>query len=128
MVQARPYFNMGGKVEYPWLEASALHLVESEGCSLLWAAQTDRNHHRRSLSITIDAFEPSIKEQWQSDFAIWQHEATFLWRCKKIGQLVFSLKRHVVFWREIQMLVKSKACNGQYFQGHISNKFLKIKH
>ena len=31
------------------------------GSSLLWAAQTKRNYHRRSLSTTLDAFEPSIE-------------------------------------------------------------------
>lgn len=31
--------------------------------SLLLAAQTELNHHGRSLSITIDEFEPSIEEK-----------------------------------------------------------------
>ena len=35
----------------------------SAGCSLLWAAQTNWNHHGRLLSTTIDAFEPSIEEK-----------------------------------------------------------------
>jgi len=64
---------------------SALYLVGSAGSSLLWAAQTERNHHGRSLSTTIDAFESSIEgktaaiqaETWQSDFATWQRSATY---------------------------------------------------
>ena len=69
--------NISGKAKYPWFKAFALHLVESAGWSLLWATQTDQNHLRRSLSTTIDVFEPSIEEKmatiqaetWQSDFA-----------------------------------------------------------
>ena len=34
------YDNPKRKTEYPWFEASALHLVGSAGCSLSWAAQT----------------------------------------------------------------------------------------
>jgi len=64
--------------------------IGSAGCSLLWAAQTERNYHGRSLSTTIDAFEPSIEGKTaairaktrQSDFAIWQRSAT----CCKTGE------------------------------------------
>jgi len=45
----------------PWFEASALHLVESAGHSLLWTTQIKRNHHVRSLSITIDV------EHWRKN-------------------------------------------------------------
>ena len=55
--------------------------MRSAECSLVWTAQTDWNHHGRSLSTTIDAFELGIEEKmaaiwadvWQSDFATWQH-------------------------------------------------------
>ena len=70
-------------------------MVGSAECTLLtvglslWAPQTERNHHGRSLSTTINAFNPSIEgktaairgETWQSDFAAWQGSAT----CCKIG-------------------------------------------
>ena len=55
-------------------KGSALHLVGSAGCSLIWAAQTDWNHHRRSLSTIIDAFEQSIEQKTaaiQADMTKW---------------------------------------------------------
>ena len=48
---SQPCINIDGKAKYPWFKASALHLVGSGGCSLLWAAQTGR---KPSQEITID--------------------------------------------------------------------------
>jgi len=45
------------------IQAHAVHLVGSAGGSVLRAAPTQPNHHRRSLSTTIDAFEPSIERE-----------------------------------------------------------------
>jgi len=52
-----PTINIVGKAEYPWFEASALHLVGSAGRSLLLAGQIERNHHGRMLSTTTDELE-----------------------------------------------------------------------
>ena len=76
--------NRGVSRIYPWFQVSALHLVVSAGCSLFWVAQAERNHHGRSLSTTIDAFEPKIEgktaairaETQQSDFAVSQRSTT----------------------------------------------------
>ena len=57
----------------------ALHLVGSAGCSLLWAAQINWNHHGRLLSTTIDASELSIEERM---VAIWTE--TRQWFCNMI--------------------------------------------
>ena len=82
-----PCIMIGGKAEYPWFETSALHLVRSYGCSLLWATQTDQNHHGRSLSTTIDAFEPSIEGKTAKWFCnmttlshILQNEWKLIWK------------------------------------------------
>lgn len=63
--------NIDGKDEYPGGPTHALYLVRSTGCSALWAPQTQRNHHGRSISTTIDAFVQSIEGK---TVAILQHD------------------------------------------------------
>ena len=45
----------------------ALHFVGPAHCDILWAVKTEWNHHRRSVSKAIDAFEPSIEEETKRD-------------------------------------------------------------
>ncbi|GBM07867.1 hypothetical protein AVEN_96486-1 [Araneus ventricosus] len=60
MVQIRLSINIDGKAEYSWRQAHALYLVGSAGCSVLWAAPTQRNHLWGKHPTTIDAIKPSI--------------------------------------------------------------------
>ena len=41
------------KAEYSWCEGNALYLVGTEGCAVLWAAETGWNHQWRKLPNTI---------------------------------------------------------------------------
>ena len=85
--ETKPYINIGGKVEYPWFEAPALHSVRSTGCSLLWAAQTDRNHHGRSLSTTInDYLSRTLKKD------ILQYDNAWLHVVKRVETNLETLK------------------------------------
>lgn len=52
--------------------------MESVGVNLLFAAQTEWNHHGRSLSIASDTFESRIEDtsrDKKSDFAVCQRSA-----------------------------------------------------
>ena len=66
--------HIGWKAKYPWFEAFALHLVGSADFSLSWSAQTNQNHHGRSVLTTIDGFESSII--WAETWLILKHENT----------------------------------------------------
>ena len=58
-------------------------------CYLLWAVETERNHHWGTVSNAIDAFEPSTvpktatiwAEARKSDFTAWQRSAS---RCQTL--------------------------------------------
>ena len=52
--------NINTTAEYSWFEDHALYLVRSKGSCLLWAIETWRFHYERSVSATIDSFEPCI--------------------------------------------------------------------
>ena len=48
-----------GSAEYSRCEGYAVYLVGSGRCCLLWAAETERNHHWGTVSNAINAFESS---------------------------------------------------------------------
>ena len=51
------------QTEYSRWQGYALHLVGPARCGVLWAFETEWNHHRGSVSNAIDAFEPRIEGQ-----------------------------------------------------------------
>ena len=81
--ETRPNSQINGKAEYPWREGNALYLVGSEGCAVLWAAETGWNHQWRTLPNIINPFEvsnsrktPGIWEQTRgNNFPSWQRSA-----------------------------------------------------
>jgi len=52
-------FNIN-TAEHSWFEDHALYLMGPKGSCLLWAAKNWRFHYGRSVSATIDSFEPCI--------------------------------------------------------------------
>ena len=54
MKTARLYFYVVGSAEYSRCEGYAVYLVGPGRCYLLWAAETERNHHWRTVSNEID--------------------------------------------------------------------------
>ena len=61
MGNSRPCFHVDGQTKYSRLQGHALYLMEPARRSVLWTIKIDWNNHRRSISNTIDAFEPSRK-------------------------------------------------------------------
>ena len=78
------------RTEYSLCQGYALHLMGPARCGVLWAVETEWNHHRASVANVIDAFEPYIegetatvsRETRQSYPPAWQCSAT----CRKTGQ------------------------------------------
>ena len=70
----------------------------SNSYNLLWPAQTDQNHYRRSQLTKIHTFEVNIEkkmatiraETWQSDFETWQYEVTW----GRMGENLSVFTRH----------------------------------
>ena len=65
MGTARSYFYVVGSAEYSRCEGYAVYLVGPGRCYLLWAAETERNHHWGTVSNAIykSAKESQIKLQ-----------------------------------------------------------------
>ena len=90
MGNARICFHVDGETEYSRCQGYALHLVGPARCGVIWAIETEWNHHRGSVSNAIDAFEPSIegetstvpRETRQSYPPAWQSSAIL----RKTGQ------------------------------------------
>ena len=61
MENARTCLHVDGQTKYSRCQGYALHLVGSPRCGVLWAVETEWNHHRRSASNAIDAFKSSIE-------------------------------------------------------------------
>ena len=61
MGNARTCLHVDGQPEYSRCQGYALHLVGPARCSVLWAVETEWNHHRGSVSNVIYAFKPSIE-------------------------------------------------------------------
>ena len=86
-------FDVDGQAEYSRCQGYALYLVGPPRCGVLWAVETEWNHHRGSVSNAIDTFEPSIegetatvpRETRQTYPPTWQCSAT----CRKTCQNIF---------------------------------------
>ena len=80
MGTVRSCFYIVGSAEYSRCEGYAVYLVGPGRCYLLWAVETEQNHHWGTVSNAIDAFEPSTArkaatiraEARKSDSAAWQ--------------------------------------------------------
>ena len=68
--ESRPTRQINGKAEYPWREGNALYLVGSEGCAVLWAAETINGERYRTQLIRL---KRAIAEK-RSEYAT-RHEA-----------------------------------------------------
>ena len=94
MGNSRTCPHVDGYTERSRCQGYALRLVGPAGYSVLWAVDTEWNHHRRSVSNAMDAFNPSIKEETatvvrkarQSYPPTWQFSAT----CRKTDQDTIS--------------------------------------
>ena len=90
MGDSRTCLYVNGQTEYSQSQGYALHMVGPARCGILWAVETEWNHHKGSVSYAIDEFEPSIEgetatipiETRQSYPPAWQCSAT----CHKTGQ------------------------------------------
>ena len=63
MGNARTCLHVDGQTIYLRYQSYALHLVGPARCAVLWAFETELNHHRGLVSNAIDAFDPSIEEE-----------------------------------------------------------------
>ena len=80
MGTARLCFYVVGSAEYSRCEGYAVYLVGPGRCYLLWAVETERNHHYGTVSNAIDAFEPSTAQkrpqyEQRHEKVILQHES-----------------------------------------------------
>ncbi|GJQ80843.1 hypothetical protein Trydic_g9429 [Trypoxylus dichotomus] len=81
MGTARSYLYVVSSAEYSPCEGYAVYLVGPDRCYLLWAVETERNHHWGAVSTSIDAIKRSQYEQRHEKVILrhdnaWPHVAT----------------------------------------------------